>query len=198
VTFKERVHEAIMKGAVDYKSVFIDFEYLIYCNSLKNKPYYIISADEDNYPHLTGVSTLLTAQEFYNACINGTLQETDFDFASKNRSEKEVIGSVRRKIQMLPLITSFFINSLQAEEDFSKGSVHCSLAAADNTLTIGFVDVDVLRPKTLLKRNELNPKNAIDITLVLRRKKGNENFDTIMQGDVDDFNTLFPRIYCVM
>jgi len=195
VTFKKRVFEAIKNGAAVYKSVFIDFEYLVFSSDFKNKPYYIISAEEDNYPHLTGVNILLPAQDFYNSCINGTLQETDFDFASKSRSEKEVIGSVRRKIQMLPLITTFFINSLQAEEDFSKGSVHCSLATADNTLTIGFVDVKVLRPKTLLKKNELNPQNATDVTLILSRKKGNDKFNIIVQGDINDFVALYPEIY---
>jgi len=195
VTFKERVHIEIIKGAAVYKAVFIDFEYLIFSNDFKLKPYYIISAEEDNYPHLTGVRILLSAQDFYNSCLNGTLQETDFDFNSKHRTEKEVIGSVRRKIQVLALLSTFFTNRLQAEEDFSKGSVHCSLATADNSLTIGFVDVEVLRPKTLLKKNELDSQKAADVTLILRRNRGADKFDTIIQGDIEEFSTLYPTIY---
>ena len=194
MTFKERVHKSIIDGASVYKAVFIEFEYLIYSDGFKNKPYYTISASEDNYPHLTGVNFLLAAQEFYDSCVDGTLLEKDFDFAIRNRSEKEVIGSVRRKTQMLPLLQSFFSNNLQAEEDFSKGSAHCSLATADNSLTIGFIDVDVLRPKTLLKRNELNPQNEIDVKLVLRRTRGMAKFDTIIQGSIEGFKALYPDI----
>ena len=195
MTFKERVHTEIIKGAAIYKAVFIDYEYLVYSKDFKNKPYYIISAEEDNYPHLTGVNILLSAQCFYNSCLSGALKHTDFDFASKYRTEKEVVGSVRRKIQVLPLLPSFFVNNLQAEEDFSKGSVHCSLATADRSLTIGFIDVDVLRPKTLLKKNELNSKNAIDITHILKRNRGADQFDAVIQGDIKEFISLYPDVY---
>ena len=41
------------KLAAIYKKVFVDYDYLIYSENFKNKPYYIISAAEDNYPHLT-------------------------------------------------------------------------------------------------------------------------------------------------
>ena len=50
MTFKERVHEAIIEGAADYKAVFVDYEYLIYSKDFKSKPYFIVSAEEDN-PH---------------------------------------------------------------------------------------------------------------------------------------------------
>jgi len=127
--------------------------------------------------------------------LNGTLKETDFDFSGKNRSEKEVIGSVRRKIQILPLISTFFACNLQAEENFSKGSVHCSLATADNQLTMGFVESDVLRPKTLLKKNELESSRSVDVSLILRREKGKEKFDEIVQGDAEAFSVLHPDLY---
>jgi len=192
--FKQRVHEEIIKGAAIYKSVFIDYEYLIYSSDFKKKPYYIISAAEDNYPHLTGVNSLIPAQDFYNRCLDNTLQETDFNFLSKYKSEKEVIGSVRRKIQVLPLLSTFFLNSLQAEEDFSKGSVHCSLATSDNSLTIGFVDVAVLRPKTLLKKNELNIQKAADVTLILRQKRGEDRYSAVIQGDSKIFSELYPEV----
>ena len=79
--------------------------------------------------------------------------------------------------------------------DFSKGSIHCSLATADDLLTIGFVNIDVLRPKTLLKKNELDLTKAVDITLILRRIKGKENFDEVLQGDVTAFGVLHPELF---
>jgi len=194
VTFKERVHGEIIKGAVIYKRVFADYDYLIYSENFKNQPYYIISAAEDNYPHLTGVNSLLSAQSFFDKCLDGSLNESDFNFLSRNRSEKEVIGSVRRKIQILPLLDTVFQMKLQAEEDFTKGKVSCSLATADNAITIGFADTVLLRPKTLLKSNELNPSKAVDISLILRRIRGLDKFDTIIQGDVTDFCKSFPDV----
>ena len=188
MTFKERVRSEIIKGAAIYKRMFADFDYLIYSENIKNKPYYIISAAEDNFPHLTGVNSLLSAQDFYDKCLDGSLSESDFDFSGKNRSEKEVIGSVRRKIQILPLLDTVLQMKLQAEEDFVKGKISCSLATANNAITIGFADAALLRPKTLLKSNELNPNEAVDVTLVLRRNRGAEKFDTVIQGDTADFS----------
>ena len=195
MTFKQRVHAEIVKGAAIYKKVFVDYDYLIYSENFKNKPYYIISAAEDNYPHLTGVNSLLSAQVFFNKCLDMSLSEADFDFSSKNRSEKEVIGSVRRKIQILPLLDVIFQKKLQAEEDFIKGKISCSLATADNAITIGFADTALLRPKTLLKNNELTLSRAVDVMLILRRSKGLVKFDTIVQGNVEEFNKSFPDIF---
>ena len=191
MTFKQRVHNEIIKAAVAYKEVFVDYDYLIYSENFKNKPYYIISAAEDNYPHLTGVNSLISARSFFDKCLDGSLSESDFNFISKNRSEKEVIGSVRRKISILPLLANIFHMKLQAEEDFVKGKVSCSLATADNMFTIGFADTVMLRPKTLLKNNELNLGKAVEITLVLSRKRGSEKFDTIVQGDAGEFYKSF-------
>jgi len=191
MTFKERVRIEIIKGAAIYKRVFADYDYLIYSKNFKNKPYYIICAAEDNYSHLTGVNSILPAQVFFDKCLDGSLCEADFDFISKGRSVKEIIGSVRRKIQMLPLLDSIFQMKLQAEEDFVKGKTSCSLATTDNAITIGFADMALLRPKTLLKSNVLNPGNTVDITLILRRSKGCEKFNTIIQGNAEEFRKNF-------
>ena len=187
--FKQRVHREVINCATIYKSVFVDYDYLIYSSTFKEKPYYIVSASEDNYPHLTGVHSLISAQDFYIRCLDGTLQETDFEIEGENK------GSVRRKIKILPLLSTLFSDKLYAEESFSKGKIHCSLATSDDKLTLGFVDTTLLRPKTLLKSNELNPMNTVNITLVLRRNRGSEKFDTIIQGDVSEFNDLHPNIF---
>lgn len=63
----------------------------------RTKEFYIVSAHEDNYLHLTGLHTSLSAENFFNKCYTGTLDESDFDFARVGQNEKEVKGSVRRK-----------------------------------------------------------------------------------------------------
>ena len=69
------------------------------------------------------------------------------------------------------------------------------MATADNAITIGFADTALLRPKTLLKSNELNPNKAVDITLILRRGRGANKFNVIIQGDIVEFCTLFPDVF---
>ena len=194
MTFKQRVHNEIIKGAASYKEVFVEYDYLVYSDSFVNKPYYIISAAADNYPHLTGVNPLIPARIFFCKCLDGSLHESDFNFYSKNRSEKEVKGSVRRKIKILPLLPYMLESSLLAEEDFVKGKAYCSLATADSRLTMGFVDDTILRPKTLLKNNELDSSKSVNVTLVLRRIRGAERFDAIVQGDLEGFCTAFPDV----
>ena len=101
VLFKTKVKDKLIRCAEIYKSVFMDYEYLICSTAFKIKPYYIISATKDNYLHLTGVNTKLKASEFFSKCITKTLTESDFDFIKKNQTEKEVKGYVRKKMHVL-------------------------------------------------------------------------------------------------
>ena len=59
-------------------------------------------------------------------------------------------------------IDSFFINEIEVQEDFEKGSIKCLLGASDNKCTIGFVDAKYcLRPKTILDKNHLDKEKPI-------------------------------------
>lgn len=82
VSFKERVRQEIIKGAKQYKKIYLDYEYLICSTIFEKKDYYIISAEKDNYQHLTGVHSQMDAKSFFNKCYDGTLAEADFDFAT--------------------------------------------------------------------------------------------------------------------
>ena len=195
VSFKERVRNEIIKGASIYKFIFCDYEYLIYSKNFKEQPYYIISANEDNYQHLTGVNTNLSPREFFIKCLNGTITETDFNFKKGYKSEKSIKGSVREKIISLPELSILFSSELQAEESFSKGVVNCLLATTNKTITLGFVNRIKSRPNTLLKGNQLNKTKSVDISLVLRRNKGADKFRDVIQGDIiDEFVSLFPDL----
>jgi len=192
--FKQRVHNSIIAGATIFKSVFLDFEYLVYSPKFNKNKYYIISANEDNYQHLTGVHSLISAQNFFIECYNGTIKESDFDFIKGNKSEKSIKGSVREKIMAISQLSTLFSSKLQAEENFSKGKVHCFLATTDNQITVGFVNAKNALPQTLLRRNQLDHTKFVDISLVLRRNRGSDKFDTILQGDIEPFCLLFPYI----
>ena len=188
ISFKQRVAETVSQYSADFKSVFVDYEYLVCSPAFVLNPYYIITADKDNYLHLTGVS-YRDPNDFFNKCSTGTLTEADISFAKRGQAESAVKGSVRRKINVLPNLVRIFDSSLIVEESFSKNRVVCSFGASDNSCTVGFTLTSGnslrVRPMTLLSGSELDRAKARDVELILRRKTGGSSFDTLLLGDTD-------------
>lgn len=182
-SFKERVKETVIQNAYLYKKYFVDYEYLLCSEAFVKNEYYVVSAYEDNYLHLTGLHTSLSAAIFFEKCYNGDLQESDFDFYKSGQNESEVKGSVRRKINSLPFIMDIFKVGTFVEEDFAKNRIRCSLAAGNSSVTLGFVVKGKAKPMTLLKGNELDTVKAKKLDLVLRRKSGESCFTEIVSGD---------------
>ncbi|MCF0115541.1 MAG: hypothetical protein HUJ56_09320 [Erysipelotrichaceae bacterium] len=174
-----------MLCAKEYKNYYVDYEYLIVSQAFVKNSYYIVSAHEDNYLHLTGVHTNLTASDFFDKCYTGTLKESDFDFFKNGQIEKTVKGSVRRKIANFAMIMSMFTSNTMVEEDFKKNRIKCTLAAANASVTLGFIVVGKARPMTLLKGNELDLNKSKQIDLVLRRRSGSSKFTDIIAGSID-------------
>jgi len=196
ISFKERVRNELIQYASIYKSVFLDYDYLVYSKDFTKQFYYIIMGHETNYLHLTGVNSTLSSRVFYEKCINGTLEESDFDFNKRGQNDKAVKGSIRRKLKALSLLPNFFFKDLVAEENFMKNKVTCSLATTENDITVGFINVRTAIPKTLLKGNELNLNNAVKISLILRRKRNEDSFSEIISGEesAEDFIKLSPEV----
>ena len=182
-SFKERVKEVIINNAYLYKKYYVEYEYLLCSKAFIKNEYYIVSAYEDNYLHLTGLHTRLDASTFFEKCYNGTLEEADFDFLKKGQNESEVKGSVRRKINSLSAIMGMFTIGTFVEEDFEKNRIRCALATGNTNATLGFVVAGKAKPMTLLKGNELNTSRAKKLDVVLRRKKGETEFADIILGD---------------
>lgn len=182
-SFKERVTQTAISQAKVYEQVFLKYEYLLCSKAFHNRPYYIVSAHADNYRHLVGVNTAISASDFFEKCINGTLTEEDFDFKKKGQSEKEVKGAVRDKLIALPQFVSMMSKPLLAEEAFVKNRVHCIFAATDQSATVGFAAEDKSKPMTLLRGDRLDPLKSASVDLILRRRAGTERFDEIVYGD---------------
>jgi len=189
VSFKQRVLSSIIKHAKDFQSTFVEYEYLLHSSKFTVQPYYIISTMESNYKHLTGVVSELSPYEFFSKCIAETIVESDIDFVFEkpNGTFEDVKDTVRKKIKALPYIENIFCVGLIGEENFIKGKVSCAIATSDNKITLGFEERIFSRPKTLLRGNEI--KNPVNIDFILRRKKGEKHFDTIMQGDISSVFT---------
>ena len=184
-SFKDRVKETVINNAMSYKWYYVNYEYLLCSKAFTQNEFYIVSAHEDNYLHLTGLHTSLSAEDFFNKCYAGTLDESDFDFKKIGQNEKEVKGSVRRKINSLPSIMNMFSAGTSVEEDFEKNRIRCSLAAGNVSATLGFFVAGNAKPMTLLKGNELNLSKAKDLDLVLRRRAGETKFSEIIVGSCE-------------
>lgn len=181
-SFKERVKETLISYAQDYKTYYVDYEYLLCSKAFSRSAYYIVSAHEDNYLHLTGVHTNLGASAFFQKCYDGTLEESDFDFCKDGQTESEVKGSVRRKINALGAIMGIFSGGTIAEEDFAKNRIRCALATSNTNVTLGFMVVGKAKPMTLLKGNELNSEKTQSLDLVLRKARSECNFKEMVVG----------------
>lgn len=204
-SFSQRVKETVIQCAYSYKHYYVEYEYLLCSQAFKKNEYYIVSAHEDNYLHLTGLHTNLDAASFFEKCYSGTLKEADFDFCKRGQSESEVKGSVRRKINSLPSIMNIFSVGTSVEEDFEKNRIRCSLAAGNISSTLGFTVVGTAKPMTLLKGNVLNSAKARNLDLVLRRKAGETKFSEIVIGATEQLwehksalKTLLSEELCVL
>ena len=190
--FKNRVRQELIKAAGQYKQIYVDYEYLVCAKSFVKKEYYIIAAERDNFQHLTGVHANMDANSFFEKCYNGTLSEEDFDFIKKGQNEKAVKGTVRRKIKALPYMMKLFTPGVEVEESFRKNSVICSFATADGNCTLGSSKSGKARPKSLIKGNELQNHNTVD--LILRRTSGSLLFNEIIVGDSSSLNQFKEKI----
>lgn len=68
ISFKERVKNIAILEADAYQRIYVENTYLIFSTQFKNNEYYILSAEEDNYLHLIGVNTDLSAKDFFERC----------------------------------------------------------------------------------------------------------------------------------
>lgn len=182
-SFKERVTQVAIAQAKVYEQVFLKYEYLLCSQAFTDRSYYIISAHADNYRHLVGVNTTISAGDFFEKCLNGTLTENDFDFHKRGQSEKDAKGAVRDKIIALPEFLSMMGKPLLAEESFVKNRMHCSFATTDRRATIGFIAADKSKPMTLLRGDRLDSSKSAAVDLVLRRPYGSQLFDEVIYGD---------------
>lgn len=183
-SFKTRVKEIAITESKRYKEVFIDHQYLICSKDFHKKDYYILAAEKDNFLHLIGINTNLSAASFFDKCFDGTLIEDDFDFHKKGKDENSIKGSVRRKIKSLKRVSTLFQEDILIEEDFKKNKIVCAIATTDKKITLGFSDGPVSRPKTLLKGNELKT-NPLTVDLVLFKKRNEKKFNKIVIGNTE-------------
>lgn len=189
ISFKKKIINTLKSVAPKFKDYYIDNEYLIFSSKMKERRYYIISSNTDNFMHLTGIK-YLSAEGFFDKCVNGDLKESDINI--NNTEEK---GNIRRKITVLSNIINLFSKEILIQENYKHNKISCSIASTDFNVTLGFCSPssrNVVRPKTLLKGCSGFAESAFKPELVLVRKKGEKRFSRILYGnsEIIKFNDL--------
>lgn len=195
--FKTKAKDNIIEYSSQYESALARNEYLVCSKVFQSKPYYIITFETGNYLHLTGVNSRLKAEEFFSKCINKSLTEDDFDFKKYGQTERAVKGSVRRKLKVFPKMLEFFNGSvLYVEEPFEKNHVSCTIGTSDGTCTVGFIDQNGAKPKSLMDGNCLTSKCSIDV--ILKRKKNTDFFDWFIFGDIEKLREYKEDVWHIL
>lgn len=195
-SFKERVCQTVIRCSKVYNEYFVKYEYLICSDAFTKRDYYIVDAHEDNFLHLTGVTTNMSAQDFFNHCLDSSLTENDISFSRNGYSESAIKGTVRRKIKVIENMIDIFSSHTLIEEDFVKNQIRCSFATGNSDCTLGFSNGLKAKPMTLLSGNELTPAKAKPIKLVIRRPSDSKDhkFDEIIYGDKEALKEYAPKI----
>ena len=187
VSFKTRVLNTIIQCAKQYNTFYVEQNHLLVSNAFKKKPYYIIQAEKDNFLHLTGVSTSLSAVDFFDKAMDGTLAESDIQLITHGKSEKDSKGTIRQKIKNLTSITAVVGRSCMVQEDFKRNAVLCTFASANAQCTVGFIATPKLaRPKSLLNGNVVDPTQSAPIKLALAKARSDHKYSSIEIGTIND------------
>lgn len=189
ISFKERVRMTLIANSHPYKYYFVDYDYLLCSKYFQTRKYFIASAHEDNYLHLTGVKTSLSAKSFFDKCFDGSLTGNDFITETGDLTiDKNLKGSIRRKISVLPDISGIFSADPIIKEDFHKNRIYCTFAAGTTSCTLGYIRTKASYPETLLKGNMVD--DGVHLDLILRKKSGAKYFNGFVSGNN---NTLFEH-----
>lgn len=154
---KPEILKIILSVAKEYDEKLNDKHFRITYQKGKNIEETVVGFRDMNFLHLTGVKTKLSAQQFYQACINAKLSERDFEIDNK--------GKVQQKIAVLPYLPNLlygkcmigdFINSgIMIRADYFVGDTRATISvgfkvgnAADIPVTLYHEDVRKLSHPT--------------------------------------------------
>ena len=165
--FKLSTRNKLIIAANEYNKL-VGIDFVVQSDKFLYKKEYILRFHKDNFLHLTGVGAHVSANDFYEKCLNGTIEIEDFNCDSTN----ELKGKIKEKLRNLSEIGSFFEKELVFQEKFEKNRVKCNIATSDGKCTLGFINIakNIHVPLTLLNRKQIDEKNQItDFTIVIKK-----------------------------
>ena len=168
-SFKQKVLDSILVGAESYQTL-LNLDFIVRSLHFAERHEYLLRFNEDNFLHLTGVLTRLSAKEFYRKAINKTLSLNDFDC----ESTIQLKGTVRCKARNIRDIGTLLDRAFAVTEKLSSGRVYCLFAASDGSCTLGFVGGRVLNPNTLLNKSKIDPNSSVTDFIIEKHRRNND------------------------
>ena len=130
---KQEIIKIILLVAKEYNEKLNDKHFKITYQKGKDKEETVVGFRDMNFLHLTGVKTKLSAQQFYQACINGKLSERDFEIDNK--------GKVQQKIAVLPYLPNLLYGNCMIGDFINSGiMIRADYFVGDTraTISVGF------------------------------------------------------------
>ena len=168
MSFTESIKNKLIIAASEYNKL-IGIDFIMKSERFVFKKEYVLRFHKDNFLHLTGVITPLSANDFYSKCLNGSIENNDFVCDLSD----DMKGKIKEKLRNLSDIGNFFEQELVFQEKFEKNRVKCSIATSDGKKTLGFVNINgnIHVPLTLLNRNQIKENNQIIDFIIVKRKR---------------------------
>lgn len=88
---KKSALQIILKAAKDYDNKLNNKQFLIIYQEKEVTKTVCVGFRDMNFLHMTGVSSQISAQQFYSACINGKLSEKNFDIDKKGKAQQKLV-----------------------------------------------------------------------------------------------------------
>lgn len=110
---KKQALDIIVKAAKNYRQNLQDRSFLIVYQSDKGIGCARVGFRKNHFLHMTGVETNLSAQRFYEKCINGKLSISEFELDQK--------GKTQRKLVVLPYLSELLYNNCMIGDFINSG-----------------------------------------------------------------------------
>lgn len=110
---KKQALNIIVKAAKSYQNNLQDKTFLIIYQGSKGVESACVGFRSNHFLHMTGIETKLSAQRFYEMCVNGKLSITEFELDKK--------GKAQRKLAVLPYLPELLYNNCMIGDFINSG-----------------------------------------------------------------------------
>ena len=127
---KKKAIEIIVDAAKNYKESLQDKTFLIIYQNAETVESFQVEFRDNHFLHLTGIKTKLSAQHFYEKCINGKLavEEIELDQNGKTQQKLLVLPFLHELLYHNCMVGSFINSGIYIRADYFVGNTKAVLS----------------------------------------------------------------------
>ena len=195
---KKHALAILFSAADEFQNNHINHSLLFLCMDKHKKVYCVeVTFDSANFLHLTGVSTVISPNNFFNMCLDRRLSIDDFEFSRD--------GTTEWKLEVLPrLMKQNLSANMIGEYNQSQPLLFTEKIAGSVSACMGFCRVGASGryvPNTLLKGDIRTLVHKADrIILTYRKNRADKQYSDIvyMAKKVDWESVVLPPDYAYL